>query len=109
ELAGLTRGTQYDAIDVSGTASLAGTANIIHFGGFTPSAGDSFQVINAAGGRSGTFATVNAPFASSYNTLYNPNDVTFQPLTALVLNEWSVDASGDWNTATNWSTVVVPT
>ncbi|HKB36124.1 MAG TPA: hypothetical protein VKD72_06700 [Gemmataceae bacterium] len=57
ELGGLTAGSQFDQLVVSGSASLAGTLNVSRLNGFTPSTGDSFQAITF-GSRSGTFSTI---------------------------------------------------
>ncbi len=113
ELGGLARGTQYDAIDVSGNVILAGTANITHFGGFTPVNGNSFQLINCAAGptcMSGNFGTVNLP--SGYNQIYAPptNNFVVQFATCAGSVCWDNDTlDGLWSTAANWSTDVLPT
>jgi T5SS/PEP-CTERM-associated repeat protein len=54
ELAGTMAG-QFDQLLSSGTASLAGTLAVSLTSGFTPSVGDSFVMLSADGGRSGTF------------------------------------------------------
>jgi hypothetical protein len=46
ELAGLLRGTEFDAIDVSGLANLNGTLDINLVGGYVPAFGDSFELVN---------------------------------------------------------------
>lgn len=46
-----------DLLNVTGTASLAGTIDVKTFGA-APLKGQSFVVLNAAGGRTGTFTTV---------------------------------------------------
>lgn len=53
ELAGMTRGTEFDALDLAGMAMLDGTMDINLLGGFMPTLGDSFWLINA-GSYSGT-------------------------------------------------------
>jgi len=51
ELAGLTAGTEYDVLDITGIASLAGTLDVDLFdsgsGLFTPVVGDSFDILQA--------------------------------------------------------------
>ena len=44
ELGGTNQGVDFDLIQVNGTVSLDGTLNVTHFGGFTPSAIDQFQI-----------------------------------------------------------------
>jgi VCBS repeat-containing protein len=105
ELAGLTRGTEHDALAVTGATVLAGTANILHIDGFVPRVGNSFQVISA-GGVTGGFAAVHAPTDVTYQTIQTPSTVNFQ--TTTVTNRWATDASGDWSDPTNWTLGVTP-
>jgi hypothetical protein len=60
ELAGLTRGTQYDVIQVDGLLAADGTLKVTLLGGFIPSAGDSFDILDW-GSLAGTFDTVDLP------------------------------------------------
>jgi autotransporter-associated beta strand protein len=50
EIGGLTKGSDYDWIDVGGTATLGGLIEINLIGPFTPSAGMTFDILTAAGG-----------------------------------------------------------
>ncbi|MBV5330735.1 MAG: LEPR-XLL domain-containing protein, partial [Chlorobium sp.] len=54
ELAGTTAGSGFDQINISGTATLAGTLDIDLYGGFTPTVGQSFQIFTWSG-YTGTF------------------------------------------------------
>lgn len=47
ELAGLTRGVEYDALDVTGTATLGGVLDVTLVDGFLPSPGARFELLNA--------------------------------------------------------------
>jgi VCBS repeat-containing protein len=58
EIGGLTVGSQFDRLQISGAATLNGTLNISLINSFVPSEGDSFQVLTF-GSRSGDFATYN--------------------------------------------------
>lgn len=78
EIGGTTPGTQYDRLDVLGTASLAGTLNLVTFGGYVPAAGSTFQVLTA-GTRTGTFATVTGSPGTAgrvFATTYGATTVT---------------------------------
>jgi hypothetical protein len=55
QLAGTAAG-QFSQVIVSGLATLAGALNVTEVGGFTPAAGDTYQVMSF-GSRSGDFAT----------------------------------------------------
>jgi YVTN family beta-propeller protein len=59
-IGGLTAGTQYSQLAVSGSASLAGALNVRFLNGFAPSLGNSFTILTASS-VSGTFATINSP------------------------------------------------
>jgi uncharacterized repeat protein (TIGR01451 family) len=58
ELGGLVAGVDFDALTITGTATLGGTLNVSSFGGFTPVSGNSFQILTY-GSRSGDFAAKN--------------------------------------------------
>ncbi|MBI3484482.1 MAG: DUF11 domain-containing protein, partial [Acidobacteria bacterium] len=55
ELGGTAAG-QFDVLAITGSATLDGTLNVLSFGGFSPGAGVSFQVMTYAS-RTGDFAT----------------------------------------------------
>ncbi|MCX7428683.1 MAG: matrixin family metalloprotease [Planctomycetia bacterium] len=57
ELGGLAQETQYDLLDVGGTATLGGELEIAILGGFAPSLLDSFLVMSCYS-RTGVFSTV---------------------------------------------------
>jgi fibronectin-binding autotransporter adhesin len=50
EVEGMTRQTDYDWLDVTGEAALAGTLEVLLGGGFAPESGATFDVLTAAGG-----------------------------------------------------------
>jgi hypothetical protein len=60
QLMGLVAGTQYDVLDVHGSAALEGTLDVSLFGGFDPTF-DAFFDILLANDISGTFDTVDLP------------------------------------------------
>jgi autotransporter-associated beta strand protein len=64
ELSGTTRGSLYDAVLVSGNASLDGTLNVSLLNGFTPTAGNSFDIFDWST-ESGSFASLNLPLLAS--------------------------------------------
>jgi MYXO-CTERM domain-containing protein len=63
ELGGLTQGTEYDHIDILGTATLGGALNVVTIDGFVPQSGNTFDLFD--GTLSGTFASVNLPALAS--------------------------------------------
>jgi hypothetical protein len=58
ELGGLTPGTQYDQLAVTGPASLDGELNVSLVNGFVPNPGDRFTILSCAS-RTGTFPVKN--------------------------------------------------
>ena len=112
DIGGVTRGqvsNGYDSISVTGSATLGGTStvNMSTMGGYSGTSNDAFLVVNAATGISGTFTTVNAPFA--VNKQYATHDAVVQVgTTAVTVNLWDTDSSGNWNTTSNWSLGHVP-
>lgn len=45
ELGGTTAGTEYDHLAISGEAALNGTVHVTLIDGFTPAAGDAFNIV----------------------------------------------------------------
>jgi hypothetical protein len=72
EIGGLTAGTQFDRLAVSGQATLNGALAVSRIGGFVPSTGNNF-VILTYGVRSGSFASVNGG-STNYTIDYGTQD-----------------------------------
>lgn len=62
EIGGLNRGSQFDALDVTGMLTLNGQLKVTLINAFNPSLGDSFDLIN--GSETGTFGSFNFPALS---------------------------------------------
>jgi len=54
KIGGLSAGTQFDQVTIAGSATLGGTLSVSLIGGFTPSTGNSFQVVTYGFARSST-------------------------------------------------------
>ena len=54
EIGGLIRGLEFDGVDVGGSAMLDGTMDVDFINGFSASLGDSFLLVDATGGITGT-------------------------------------------------------
>jgi hypothetical protein len=67
---GGTAASQFDVLAASGSANLAGTLDVTLLNGFTPMTGETFTILTAGSGVSGTFPTVDAPpsISVSYTT-----------------------------------------
>jgi hypothetical protein len=78
ELGGLTQGTEYDHLDILGTAHLDGTLSVVLIDGFTPDSGNSFDLFD--GTLSGTFDTLYFPTLAQglywdWSTLYTDGTI----------------------------------
>ena len=74
EIGGATAGTEYDQLQVNGTATLGGTLNVTLINGFRPAVGDVFQII-APNAFSGAFATINTTGFTG-NVTYSNSGIT---------------------------------
>ena len=73
--------TSFDKLVVTGTASLNGALAVTGLNGFVPGVGQSFTILTAGGGVTGTFASVTSPWDHlsamlGLQVVYNPGDVT---------------------------------
>ncbi len=71
ELGGTTPETEFDLLEVSGTATLAGNLNVLLVdlgsGLFTPALGDTFEIITASDGVLGEFSDITPGFEAIYS------------------------------------------
>jgi hypothetical protein len=95
ELGGLAQGTEHDWLNVSGTASLAGTLRVALIGGFTPALGQQFVVLSASS-VNGTFFTVESlnPGLMA-NVIYGPTTVTLEITAVPALGDCDDDGDAD--------------
>ena len=108
EIGGLIAGTDFDQLDINGAATLDGTLNVSLISGFSPSLGDSFQIVKYTSG-SGTFSTLNLPSVGvglNWAVAYGTGDVT---LTVIAVVSWASAVSGNWSDSTKWTSGSVPT
>jgi hypothetical protein len=59
QIGGTTAGTRYSQLNVTGPATLGGTLNLARINNYLPPVGQTFMIITAPSGITGTFATVN--------------------------------------------------
>jgi autotransporter-associated beta strand protein len=90
ELGGATPGAQYDRLMIAGSVSLAGALNVMLIDGFTPAAGNSFDILDW-GTLSGAFSTVTLP------TLNGLTWNTSQLYTTGVISLAAAGLPGDYN------------
>lgn len=93
EIAGLAPGAQFDRVDVTGLANLNGALNVTLLNNFIPSIGNSFEILRAVGGLSGSFSSINLPDLSAFNRGWQINSTA----TAISLQVVSLGSSGDYD------------
>jgi hypothetical protein len=113
DLGGLTAGTQYSQLVVSGSAFLGGTLVATLFGPFTPVAGNSFTLI-LPGSVASTFTSPTLPpppSGSTWNITYNSaanGGVVLAASSSACTVTYTGASGGSWGTGTNWSSGAVP-
>jgi hypothetical protein len=102
ELAGLTPGTQYDQLVVSGLATLDGRLDVVLLNGFVVKVGDSF-VLMTFGSETGQFSMLDLPTLTAgemWRLSYYATDLTLsavpspEPATFLLLGSGLLGAVG---------------
>ena len=80
EIGGTTPGSGFDTLAIAGNVTLDGTLDVSLFGGFTPAAGDVFDLLDWAGTLTGTFDELLLP-PGSWDTsqLYQTGELRFVP------------------------------
>ena len=98
-IGGASSGNEYGQLNVTGSATLAGSVNASTASGFTPSAGDSFPIVTYAsetGGSSLSFAGVNSGALSFLQPVVGPISIVLSTVTSpanLVVQPFSVAAN----------------
>ncbi|HEY3393417.1 MAG TPA: hypothetical protein VGK58_11970, partial [Lacipirellulaceae bacterium] len=93
ELEGTTA-SKYDQLLVDSTAHLGGSLQLILGGGYVPVAGDTLDIISAAGGVTGTFANVIQPAGMPTNVIFS---VVYQPTLVQLIAVQGDPVPGDYN------------
>jgi fibronectin-binding autotransporter adhesin len=91
----------FGLVDVSGASTLAGNLTVTLAAGFAPAVGDTFEILRASGGLSGSFATESLPALSAGLALdvqYTPNSVVLAVVSAPSLSA-DFDEDGDVDAA----------
>ena len=102
---GDTPGDEYDQLDVNGAATIAGDLNIEITSVGSLSVGDTFTIIDASGGVTGTFSsiTVGGVAPSMFSIAYNANTVVLTLDDLGIPTEFDVTLTGGqgWRTLAN--------
>jgi fibronectin-binding autotransporter adhesin len=81
----LASATSFDKLAISGAANLGGSLIVTNLNGYVPQPGQTFSILTATGGVSGSFANVTTPWSQfsamlRFQPTYGPNDVTLAML-----------------------------
>jgi T5SS/PEP-CTERM-associated repeat protein len=78
EIGGLTAGTRYDQFNIAGSANFSGTLNISFINGFTPQAGDRFDILTY-GSSTGTLKVTGLDLGGgrSFVPMFDADGLTF--------------------------------
>jgi filamentous hemagglutinin family protein len=106
DIGGTAPGTQYDRINVSGTATLGGTLNGSLIGGFTPNA-QSFDIISAAS-MSGSFTASSLPLGVNGAIVGGLYRLTHSGGTCVGVCWDGGAGTALWSDALNWTTDLLP-
>jgi hypothetical protein len=97
ELGGVTPGSQFDRLQISGAATLDGILDVSLINGFAPALGNSFEILRAEGGIFGAFSDVMLPELATgllWNVVYSNFSVLLQVAPGL-LGDYNEDGSVD--------------
>ncbi len=78
EIGGVTPGTQFDRLNVSGAATLDGALQLLRIDAFAPALMDTFEILSA-GSVSGSFSSITGTDAAGgnfFDPIYHAADVT---------------------------------
>ena len=104
ELAGLSRGTTFDAIDVLGEAAIFGSLEVTLLDGFAPMLGDVFDVLSAEGGVVGGFSSAVLPDLGPllrFDVVHTPEGVLLAVVPTLA-GDYNADGAVDAADYTVW-------
>jgi hypothetical protein len=113
DIAGATADAGNDLLNVTGSATLAGTLALNTLNDFTPAVGQNFLVATY-GSRSGTFGFLAPPrlpqdvaFTMDYAT--SPTQLTVRMVAPVAQNWLAATSTATFSTASNWDTGTTPT
>ena len=104
-LGGLTAGTQFGYLNVSGNAVIGGTLNVNLLNSFFPAVGDTFTFLTTGGSVTGTFAITNGLNIGSgeiLTVIYGSNFVELSTGYIATTDLWN-GGTGFWSNGPQWS------
>ena len=104
ELGGTQAGGQHDQLQIAGAATLDGTLSVTLINGFTPAAGDLFDVVTS-GGVSGTFSGTSLPALAEgleWSIEYSTGGVTLAVIESGLAADFDTDGDVDGYDVLAW-------
>jgi hypothetical protein len=104
-LGGLTAGSQFGFVGITGNALIDGTLNVNLMNTFFPAVGDTFTFLTTTGTVSGVFATVNGlniGHNEQLSVMYGVNFVEITTLAVTTTDNW-LGGTGNWSNGAKWS------
>jgi hypothetical protein len=96
---------EFGQVEVGGSATLAGTLDVKLASGFAPTVGDSFRLMTATAGITGTFATTTLPTLGgglSWDVDYSATALTLSVVTDGPSADFDLDGDVDANDLAKW-------
>jgi len=96
---------EFGQVDVGGAATLAGKLDVKLASGFAPTLGDSFRLMTATAGITGTFATASLPMLGgnlSWDLDYSATALTLSVVTDGFSADFDLDGDVDANDLARW-------
>jgi hypothetical protein len=100
---------EFDRLVVDGAAQLDGMLELNLVGGFVPNVGDTFSILSASAGVSGTFTSVfqppNMPAGLLFDVVYSPTLVQLMVVEAPIFSaDFDLDGDVDGDDLDEWQT-----
>jgi hypothetical protein len=97
----------FDRMNLTGAASLAGTLDIDLFGGYVPAIGNTLNILSATGGVVGAFTAVSQPAGMPagllFDVVYSPTLVQLMVVNAPIYSaDFDLDGDVDGDDLTQW-------
>lgn len=105
QLSAADRTDELSPVEIGGAATLAGKLDVKLDSGFTPALGDSFRLLNATGGVTGTFATRDLPTLGGnlkWDLDYTTTALTLSVVTNGPSADFDLDGDVDANDLAKW-------
>jgi Secretion system C-terminal sorting domain len=92
----------HSQLDITGTAALSGTLQVMLVGGYVPTTCTEFVLMTYSGGYSGQFSSFTAPgLSTDWELVYEANQLKLKYVAA-TMRTFVGTVNSDWHNAANW-------